>query len=167
MVSVDLKRIVRHLFTTIWSVRRALPASSLQAVERAIRETEATHEGQVRFAVEHALDMQQLLSGRSARERALEVFSELRVWDTEHNNGVLIYLLLADRDVEIIADRGIHAHVGGGWEGICRSMEQRFARGEYEAGAIEGVRAVGEHLQRHFPARRGGRNELPDQPVVF
>jgi len=164
---VDIKRILRHQFTTIWSVRRAFPASSLQAVERAIRETEATHEGQVRFAVEHALDMQPLLSGRSARERALEIFSELRVWDTEHNNGVLIYLLLADRDVEIIADRGIHAQVGGGWEAICRSMEKRFARAEYETGAIEGVRAVGEHLQRHFPAQRGRRNELPDQPVIL
>ena len=166
-MSVNLKRILRHLFTTIWSVRRAFPASSLQAVERAIRETEATHQGQVRFAVEHALDLQQLLAGRSARERALDVFSELRVWDTEHNNGVLIYLLLADRDVEIIADRGVHAHVGGEWETICRSMEQRFARGEYETGAIEGVRGVAEHLQRHFPARRDGRNELPDQPVVL
>ena len=166
-MSVDLKRIFRHLFTSIWSVRRALPASSLQAVERAIRDTEATHEGQVRFAVEHALDLQQLLAGRSARERALDIFSELRVWDTEHNNGVLIYLLLADRDVEIVADRGVHAYVKGGWEAICRRMEERFARGEYETGVIEGVRAVGEHLQQHFPARRTGRNELPDQPVVL
>ncbi len=164
---MDLKRIFRHLFTTIWSVRRAFPQLALDAVTRAIQETEATHEGQVRFAVEHALDLQQLLWGRSARARALDVFSELRVWDTEHNNGVLIYLLLADRDVEIIADRGIHAHVEGGWEAICRRMEERFARGEYETGVIEGVRAVGEHLQRHFPARRGGRNELPHRPVVL
>jgi len=105
---------LEHLFTTIWSVRRAFlhlrckPLSARSARPR--RRTKA----RFRFAVEHALDMQLLLSGRSARERALEVFSELRVWDTEHNNGVLIYLLLADRDVEIIADRGIHAQVGGG-----------------------------------------------------
>jgi uncharacterized membrane protein YgcG len=164
---MDLKRIFRHLFTTMWSVRRAFPASSLRAVERAIRASEATHEGQVRFAVEHALDLSQLLAGRSARERALDVFSQLRVWDTQHNNGVLIYLLLADRDVEIIADRGVHAHVGEGWEAICRQMEEHFRRGEFEAGVVKGVRAVAEHLQRHFPARRGGRNELPDQPVVF
>jgi uncharacterized membrane protein len=164
---MDLRRIFRHLFTTIWSVRRAFPQSALAAIALAIKDTEATYEGQVRFAVEHALDMQQLLAGRSARERALDVFSELRVWDTQHNNGVLIYLLLADRDVEIVADRGVHAHVGQGWETICRRMEERFARGEYETGVIEGVRAVGEHLQRHFPAQRGGRNELPDQPVVL
>jgi hypothetical protein len=167
VVSVDLKRIFRHLFTTMWSVRRAFPVSSLRAVERAIRETETTHEGQVRFAVEHALDLSQLLAGRSARERALDVFSQLRVWDTQHNNGVLIYLLLADRDVEIIADRGVHGHVKDGWEPICRRIEERFRRGEYEAGVVEGVRAVAEHLQRHFPARRAGRNELPDQPVVL
>jgi uncharacterized membrane protein len=167
VVSVDLKRIFRHLITTIWSVRRAFPQSSLDAITIAIKGTEATHEGQVRFAVEHALDLSQLMSGRSARDRALEVFAELRVWDTEHNNGVLIYLLLADRDVEIVADRGVHAYVKGGWEAICRRMEECFARGEYETGVIEGVRAVGEHLQRHFPAQRGGRNELPDQPVVF
>ena len=166
-MSVDLKRVFRHLFTTMWSVRRAFPASSMQAVERAIRETEATHEGQVRFAVEHALDLPQLLAGRSARARALDVFSQLRVWDTQHNNGVLIYLLLADRDVEIIADRGVHGHVKDGWEPICRRIEERFRRGEYEAGVVEGVRAVAEHLQRHFPARRAGRNELPDQPVVL
>ncbi len=166
-MSLDLKRIFRHLFTTMWSVRRAFPASSLRDVERAIRETEATHEGQVRFAVEHALDLPQLLAGRSARERALDVFSQLRVWDTQDNNGVLIYLLLADRDVEIIADRGVHAHVKDGWEPICRRMEERFRRGEYEAGVVEGVRAVAQHLQRHFPARRAGRNELPDQPVVL
>ncbi|HTS52102.1 MAG TPA: TPM domain-containing protein [Burkholderiales bacterium] len=164
---MDLKRVFRHLFTTMWSVRRAFPASSLRAVERAIRETEATHEGQVRFAVEHALDLPQLLAGRSARARALDVFSQLRVWDTQHNNGVLIYLLLADRDVEIIADRGVHAHVGQGWEPICRRMEQRFGRAEYEAGVVEGVHAVGEHLRRHFPARPAGRNELPDEPAVL
>ena len=164
---MDLKRIFRHLFTTMWSVRRAFPPSSLRAVESVIRETEATHEGQVRFAVEHALDLSQLLAGRSARERALDVFSLLRVWDTQHNNGVLIYLLLADRDVEIIADRGVHARVGEQWEVICRHMEERFARGEYEAGVVEGIHAAGEYLQRHFPKQRPGPNELPNKPVLL
>ena len=164
---MDLKRIFRHLSTTVWSVHRAFSPSSLRAVERVIQETEATHAGQIRFAVEHALDLPQLRAGQSARERAVEVFSRLRVWDTEHNNGVLIYLLLADRDVEIVADRGVHAHVGDGWEPICRRMEERFGRGEYEAGVVEGIRAVGEHLKRHFPKQRLGPNELPDKPVVL
>lgn len=164
---MDLQRLSRHLFTTIWSVRRAFPQASLDAIERAIQETEARHEGQVRFAVEHALDLQRLLAAQSARERAVEVFAQLRVWDTQHNNGVLIYLLLADRDVEIIADRAIHAHVGEGWESICRRMEERFRRAEFEAGVVEGIRAVGEHLARHFPSQRTGPNELPNKPVVL
>lgn len=164
---MDLKRILRHLFTTRWSVKRALPPSSLDAVQRAIEEIEATHDGQVRVAVEHALDLPQLLRGQSPQARALDVFSELRVWDTQHSNGVLIYLLLADSDVEIVADRGVHVQVGQGWEAICRRMEERFGRGEYEAGVVEGVRAVGHHLERYFPKRNTRSNELPDEPVVL
>ena len=164
---MSLQRILRHLVTTIWSVKRTFPASTLDAIEGAIRETEAQHNGQIRFAVEHALDLPQLLSGMSARTRAIEMFGRLGVWDTEHNNGVLIYLLLADHDVEIVADRGIHARVGEGWEGICRDMERQFRRGEFEAGVISGIRAVGDHLQRHFARERRGPNELPDRPVVL
>lgn len=164
---MDPMRILRHLTTTGWSVRRAFPPTAMQAIERAIRATEDTHEGQVRFAVEHALDLPHLRAGMSARDRAIDVFSHLRVWDTQHNNGVLIYLLLADRDVEIVADRGIHLHVGEGWEVLCRRMEERFRRGEFEAGVLEGIGAVGEHLKRHFPRRRRGPNELPDVPVVL
>ncbi len=92
----------------------------------------------------------------------------LRVWDTEHNNGVLIYLLLADHDVEIVADRGIHSRVGNeGWERVCQSMEAAFRRGDFAGGVVGGVRAVGEHLQRHYPARGQQRNELPDRPAVL
>ena len=91
-----------------------------------------------------------------------------RFWDTEHNNGVLIYLLLADRDVEIVADRGIHVRLGQNvWETICRDMEKSFRGGEFEAGVIAGIHAVGEHLSRHFPAHSGNVNELPDSPVVL
>jgi uncharacterized membrane protein len=160
-------RTLRHLFTTMWSVKRAFPSSSLDAIERAIRETEALHDGQIRFAVEHALELSQLFAGVSARTRAIEMFGQLGVWDTEHNNGVLIYLLLADRDVEIVADRGIHARVGEGWEAICKQMEQQFRQGAFEAGVITGIRAVGEHLQRHFGRTQPGPNELPDRPVVL
>jgi uncharacterized membrane protein YgcG len=160
-------RWLRHLFTTIWSVKRAFPVRTLDAIERVIRETEAGHNGQIRFAVEHALDLSHLLAGVTARERAIEVFGQLRVWDTEHNNGVLIYLLLADRDVEIIADRGIHARVGEGWEPVCREMETQFRQGAFEAGVIAGIRAVGAHLRRHFASAPPGANELPDRPVVL
>ncbi|HWS16137.1 MAG TPA: TPM domain-containing protein, partial [Candidatus Methylomirabilis sp.] len=109
-----------------------------------------------------------LFRGHSARERAIDVFSLLRIWDTERNNGVLIYLLLADRDVEIVADRGIHAKVGTeGWETICRPMETAFRQGDFEGGVIRGIQAVTRHLVEHFPAAGDDRNELPDNPVVL
>ena len=118
--------------------------------------------------MEGALDGTPLFKEQSARERAIEVFSLLRVWDTEHNNGVLIYLLLADRDVEIVADRGIHAKVGSReWEKICRKMETAFKQANYAEGVLSGIQAVTRHLVEHFPAVGAGRNELPDKPVVL
>lgn len=165
---MNLKRIMRHLSSGRASGRRAFPPRALEAIERAIRETETKHNGQIRFAVEAALDLSPLFAGQTARERAIEVFSELRVWDTEHNNGVLIYLLLADRDVEIVADRGIHAQLGTEtWKMICRDMEAAFRNGRFEEGIIAGIHAVGEHLARHFPARSGKPNEMPDRPAVL
>lgn len=165
---MNLKRIMQHLSTGRASVRRAFPTHVLNAIEHAIRGTEARHNGQIRFAVEAALELSPLLSGQTARERAVEVFSGLRVWDTEHNNGVLIYLLLADRDVEIVADRGIHAKLGTEiWEAICREMEAAFRAGQFEAGVLAGIHAVGEHLAHHFPSRGGKLNEIPDHPVVL
>lgn len=165
---MDLKRLVRHLSMTRWRVRRAFPQRSLLAIDKAVRESHQAHIGQVRFAVEGALHGAALVKGLSARERAIDVFSELRVWDTEHNNGVLIYLLLADRDVEIIADRGIHAKVGGDeWETICRAMEADFRHGRYQGGVIRGIERVTELLNTHFPSRRAPHDELPSGPVVL
>ena len=165
---MNLKRIMQHLSSGRAAVRRAFPPHALDEIERAIRETETRHNGQIRFAVEAALDLSPLFSGQTARERAIEVFSELRAWDTEHNNGVLIYLLLADRDVEIVADRGIHVKLGAEiWEALCRDMETAFREGRFEAGVLAGIRAVGEHLARHFPARGSKPNEMPDRPVVL
>lgn len=165
---MNLKRTIKHLVTGHLAVRRVLPARAMRAIERTIRESEASHGGQIRFAVEPALDFAALVRGQSARQRAIEVFSQLRAWDTEHNNGVLIYLLLADRDVEIIADRGIHSRLGNaGWETICREMEQAFRQGRFEEGVIAGIKAVGGHLEKHFPNRPAGPSELPDRPVII
>jgi len=159
-------RLFKHLVAGRLAVLRVLPPRAMRAIEQAIRESEAGHGGQIRFAVEPVLDFAALMRGQSARQRAIEVFSQLRVWDTEHNNGVLIYLLLADRDVEIIADRGIHARLGNaGWETVCREMEQAFRQGRFEEGVIAGIKAVSDHLQRHYPSRQS--NELPDKPVVL
>lgn len=165
---MNIKRIVKHLLLTHWQVNRAFPADTLAAIDRAIKASEAAHAGEIRFAVEGALDGTPLLKGQFARERAIEVFSQLRIWDTEHNNGVLIYLLLADRDVEIVADRGIHSKVGlREWETICRNMESAFRQANFEGGVLGGIQAVTQHLIRHFPAVGDARNELLDKPVVL
>ncbi|MGF6426821.1 MULTISPECIES: TPM domain-containing protein [Bradyrhizobium] len=164
---MGIKRIGKHLLEYRWRVRRDFPPRVLDAIERAIKAGEATHSGQIRFVVEGALDGVPLFRNQPARERALDVFSHLRIWDTDHNNGVLIYLLLADRDVEIVADRGIDAKVGhAGWEAICRTMETDFRAGRFEQGVIKGIEAVSRELAKYFPPP-AGPNELPDKPVVI
>lgn len=162
-------RILKHLFSTPWHVRRCFSKAALQRIEAAIAASEHGHRGELRFAVEPALPWLDLLRGLTARARALQVFSQLRVWDTEHNTGVLIYLLLADRDVEIVADRGIHAQVGEqAWQAICRQMETRFRAGEFEPGVLEGVQAISALLRQHFPADGNDNpNELADAPIVL
>jgi uncharacterized membrane protein len=165
---MTIRRIGKHLLEHQWRVRRVFPRDVLARIEHAIKEGETTHAGQVRFVVEGALDGTPLLKNQPARERALDVFSHLRIWDTAHNNGVLIYLLLADRDVEIIADRGINDKVGSeGWEAICRAMEADFRAGHFETGVISGIEAVSRQLAAHFPPDGPPRNELPDEPVVM
>lgn len=165
---MDIKRIAKHLLMTHWQVNWAFPRQTLITIEQAIKASEAAHVGEIRFAVEGALHSTPLFKGQSGRERAIDVFSQLRIWDTEHNNGVLIYLLLADRDVEIVADRGIHAKVGSEeWEKICRAMETAFKQADYQGGVVSGIQAVTRHLIRTFPAAGDDRNELPDKPVVM
>ncbi len=149
-------------------MRRAFPAAAMDDIAAAVHASEARHLGEIRFVVEGALDFPALWRDQSARERALEVFSLLRVWDTEHNNGVLIYLLFADRDVEIVVDRGIDVRVGAAeWERICRTMEEHFRRREFVQGVKAGIQAIDRHLVRHFPAAGENRNELPDRPTML
>jgi uncharacterized membrane protein len=165
---MGIKRIGKHLLEHRWRARRAFPPKVLATIGQAITAGEATHAGQVRFVVEGALDGEPLFRDQTARDRALDIFSNLRIWDTAENNGVLIYLLLADRKVEIVADRGIDAKVGReGWKKICAEMETEFRSGNFEAGVIKGIEAVSRQLAAHFPPHRGDRNELPDAPVVM
>jgi uncharacterized membrane protein YgcG len=165
---MGIGRIGKHLIEHRWRVRRLFPPRVLAAIEQAIRTGETTHAGQVRFVVEGALDGAPLLRGQSARARALDVFSQLRIWDTAHNNGVLIYLLLADHQVEIVADRGIDAKVGAaGWARICAGMQAEFKAGQFGSGSIHGIEAVSRELAKYFPAHGKGANELPDAPVVM
>lgn len=162
-------RWIRHLFLDHLAQARAFPRATLEAIARAVAQQEKRHRGELRVAIEGGLPLPALVAGRSARQRALEHFSRLRVWDTEDNAGVLIYLLLADRRVEIVADRGIHARVGDtAWETICGAMQQEFAAGRFEAGTLAGLSAVSDLLAQHFPPKAGGNpNELPDAPAVL
>jgi uncharacterized membrane protein len=165
---MGIGRIGKHLLEHRWRVRRVFPSQVLDAIEQTIKAGEATHSGQVRFVVEGALDGKPLFRDQPARERALDIFSKLRIWDTAGNNGVLIYLLLADRKVEIVADRGIDAKVGAaGWAEICKAMEADFKSGNFARGVIFGIEAVSRQLAAHFPRHGGGKNELPDAPVVM
>jgi uncharacterized membrane protein len=165
---MNMNRLLRHLLFPHWLTRRYFSGRVLARVEAAVAAAEHGHAGEFRFAVEGALHPAQLMAGMTARERALEVFSNLRIWDTAANNGVLIYLLLADRVVEIIADRGLNGLVPQAeWEAISRAMEACFRRGEFEAGALLGIERVGRLLRRHFPISGENSNELPDAPSVL
>lgn len=165
---MNWQRLFRHLFMPPWRVRQVFPSHALHAIAQAVSQSEQGHDGQIRFAVEAALELPALLRGQSARERAVEVFSQLRVWDTERNNGVLIYLLLADHDVEIVADRGVHAKAGeAAWQAICSAMEQDFRQGRFSEGTLAGIHAVGMHLATHYPKQGETKDELPDAPVVL
>ena len=156
---------MRHMFALPWAHRRHFHGKALTRIEEAIAASEAQHGGEIRFVVETTLTPLQILRGVTPRERALEWFARCCVWDTEANNGVLIYLLLADHDVEIVADRGFNDKVSAEeWAVVCHTMEQAFARGAYVEGVVAGVQAVGQIMRRHYPAT--DRDELPNRPLV-
>jgi uncharacterized membrane protein len=152
------------------AVRRAFPPEVLTRIEQAIDAAEQGHSGEIRFAVEAALPWSYLKRNAPARERALMLFAKLRVWDTENNNGVLVYVELADRSIEIVADRGIAAHVSADeWQALAAQMRARFRSGDFEAGVIEAVGQVAQRLRTHFPLADGVRNpdELSNRPAML
>ena len=162
-----LGRIIRHLTLPDWWVRRSVPESTLQAIENAVAASEKKHCAELRFVVEASLPLHHLWRDRPTRVRALEAFSQLRVWDTEHNSGVLVYIQLLDHRVEIIADRGIHARVDKNfWDGVCRRMEAAFARGEFESGCLAALDEITALLAAHYPAEADNPTELPDRPAL-
>lgn len=164
---MQLGRLIRHLFTTRWSTRRHFPRPVLDAIKQAIGECESRHGGEIRFIVETAFDLPELWRDMPARQRALQLFGQFGVWDTMHNNGVLIYVLMADHAVEIVADRGIAQHVSPSeWAAVCRQMEAHYRAGRFREGSEVGILGVGALLGKHFPGQRGS-NELPNQPVLL
>jgi len=169
---MQLTRLLRHAAATQWRTRLLFPKATLDAIESAVATAERTHSGEIRFAIETSLTPWHVLNDVSSRVRALEVFAHLRVWDTEHNNGVLIYVQIADRHVEIVADRGFSGQVATAeWEAVCRLMEEHYRAGRFQSGSIAGVEAVGTLLGRQYPILAGdaprGRNELPDRPTLL
>ena len=165
---MNTKRMLRHLLTPHWVVNRAFSKNVLSAIEAAITASEKTHDGELRFAVEGALHPRALWQRQTARQRAEALFASLCVWDTVHNSGVLIYVQLVDRRIEIVADRGITARVPQAqWDAICRRMESAFRAGRFEDGAQEAIVEITRLLRQHFPPLANNPNELPDQPVVL
>lgn len=161
-------RILANLLTSRRALRRAFPDTVLDTVEAAIKRSEQRHSGEIRFAVETAIDLPDLLRGTTARERAIEAFAQLHTWDTAANNGVLIYVLLSEHDIEIVADRGFTGRVSPAeWETACREMESAYRRGDFEAGSLEGVERVTELIARHFPPGEDKDNELADRPALI
>lgn len=161
-------RFLRHLGTPAWLARRPFDRAALDRIEAAVRASEAQHEGELRIALEAGMPMAALLRAQSPRERAIDLFSQLRVWDTAHNSGVFIYLQLVDREIEIVADRGINARVRQDeWDAICRGMEQAFAGGRFEDGVLSAIAETTAILARHFPPSAAGTDELPDRPEVL
>jgi uncharacterized membrane protein len=166
---MKLGRAIRHLFATHWGTERRFTPAVLAAIEATVSEVESQHAGEIRFVIETALHPALLWHDVAPRERALQVFSQLRVWDTAQNNGVLIYVLLADRVVEILADRGLAERVPQAeWDEICREMERHFKGGDFGRASVAGVQRIAVLLARHFPNGGGMRgNELPNQPVLL
>ena len=165
---MNLKRFFRHALLPPWMVRRTFSPAVMRRVEDAVRESERSHRGELRVAVEAGLELESLWRGQSPRARAEEVFSQLRVWDTADNSGVLLYINWADRDIEIVADRGIAAKVAQEqWESICRGIEAQFRAWHFEDGMLEGIRDITALLAQHFPAGRDNPDELANRPLML
>jgi uncharacterized membrane protein len=165
---MELKRFWRHILMSPAREAACFPARTLDAIQREIAAQEKLHRGEICFVVEGELSSHALWHGVASRDRAREVFALRGIWNTEENNGTLIYLLLADRRVEIVADRGIERHVAAEeWAAACRMMETYFVDARFEEGAVAGVRAVSDLIARHFPASGEQRNELPDRPLLI
>ena len=163
-----LRRTLRHLFSTRNEAERAFPPDALTAITEAITAGEQTHRGEVRLIVEKGLPMSLAWAGLTNRQRAIALFADYGIWDTEDNCGVLIYVNLADRKVDIIADRGIDRRIDAAtWQAVCDTMTRGFARGEFRAATLGAIAQVNQLLRSHFPSGGARPNELPDQPVML
>ena len=164
-----MRRLWVNLFGDWFRLSRRFSPALLDEMAAAIAAGERTHLGEIRFAVESRLALADVLGGLDAPTRARQLFTQLRVWDTEHNCGVLLYVLMAEHRIEVVADRGIAAKVPAEeWSAICARMRECYAGGDWRAGSLAGIAAASELLERHFPGNEGARpDELPNRPVLL
>ena len=163
-------RLLKHRCWDETDARRALPPAALERIRARVAASERRHSGEIRVVVEAGLPLSYLWRGLQARDRAVTLFGKLRVWDTAHNNGVLIYLLLAERAIEVVADRGLSAQVGPAqWHSLVHGMRAAFRAGQYEAGLLAAVTEVDRLLATHFALAQAqaNPNELPDRPLLL
>jgi uncharacterized membrane protein len=163
------RRILKHLWLDANDSRRALPPQMLTRLMQRVAASEQRHSGEIRICVEAGLPWSYLWRHAAARERAVTLFGKLRVWDTAHNNGVLIYLLMADQAIEIVADRGLNDKVSPAqWHDMLERMRGAFKQRLYEEGLTQAVAEISALLVAHFPLHTGATNlnELPDQPLL-
>jgi len=161
-----IRRFFRHLFTTRAATRRAFPDASLDAIESGIAEGEKTHRAEIRVIIETAISIEAVLSRMTPRERALELFGRYGIWDTEENCGILIYINLADRQVEIVADRGISTKINPDeWNHICKIMTAGFSQGRFHESTLEALSALNQLLAQQVPSTGPHENQLPDHPI--
>jgi hypothetical protein len=161
------RRLLKHLLTPEWFALRRFPMRARAEIAAAVAASERRHRGEICVAIEGPLPLSLLWRDVSPRERALELFALRRVWDTEENTGVLIYLQLVDRRIEIVADRGITRRVPQtAWEALCRELEAALMAERYLAGVLAAIEQTTQLLATHFPATGENPNELPDQPWV-
>ena len=162
-----ISRFFRHLFMTSAAARKAFPAQALQAIQATVAAGEKLHRAEVRLIIEPALPLGELLQGTHSRARARELFSLYRVWDTEENCGVLVYINLADHKVEIIADRASgRALTPADWKCVCKTMTDGFAQGVYEQSVLAALEMLNGLLHQHFPGEGDSTNELSDRPLI-
>ena len=161
-------RVWRHLSTTTAAAKKAFPTATLDAITAAVVTGEQTHRGEIRLVVEKSLPFAAAWEGVTNRQRALAMFAECGVWDTADNCGVLIYVNLAERKVDIVADRGIDCCIDAQtWQAVCNTMTAGFAQGNFHDSTLAAIGRVNELLRTHFPANGNRPNELPDRPVML
>jgi uncharacterized membrane protein len=167
--NMNITRLCKHLLHFPWLVHYKFPPSSLNKIEEAITLSEKNHSAEIRFAIESSLSFFELLQNTPCFDRGVDIFSELRIWDTEENNGVLIFLLLADKKVEIVADRGLNKKISkDDWLAICNLMEQAFKQNKFETGVITGINKITKKLVQHYPLKgQKSIDELPNKPVIL